>query len=174
MSRLHSWLVLLAVAGISGLGAALAGGCTSPSTMKGECPCSAPTPVCDQPTQTCVACHVDKDCTDAARPNCDIANHACVDCFPGCSGDKPICDAPHNTCYACLIDANCNSPSQICVNHSCIEGCDQNKPCATGVCDLPNKACVACLADSNCSSPSQICVNKACVNGCDANKPCTT
>jgi hypothetical protein len=71
-----------------------AGGC-------GEC--TAPAPVCDPDSATCVECLGDPDCP-ADRAFCDVVAHACA----GCASDSQ-CTASG----ACLPDGTCADPARV-------------------------------------------------------------
>ncbi len=57
-------------------------------------------------------CQANDDCTNAAKPLCDVGAKVCVACLDGdigaCSGATPVCTSEH-TCAACAAHTDCDS-----------------------------------------------------------------
>jgi hypothetical protein len=89
--------------------------------------CTAPTAVCDEPSDMCVECLEEADCASGAKKKCDTDTKACVSCLE--SNDCP-------TATAAKCDAG-----------ACVK-CTSNDDCAhvagKGVCDLAAGECVQC------------------------------
>lgn len=129
--------------------------CSSPS-------CSAPTPIaCAQGASGCCECTNSSHCTDAAKPNCDVASGVCVegtgDC--GCVDPYPGCITVEGQvmCVECTADSHCQQgcacdlAQYICVNPTGGGYCNQGLTGCTG--DCQNTGCV----DTTGSYPNLAC-----------------
>jgi hypothetical protein len=109
-----------------------------------ESHCSAPTPRCDLPTNTCVACLTSRECLDPARPVCDPSARACRPCAAATAAT----DCPDAGARAC---ATMGTNAGRCVQ------CVVNADCRTGVCDTATNRCVGCASDADCGGASPVC-----------------
>ena len=169
-------------AGAAGTGGS--GGCSSDGD------CTAPTPVCDTATSTCVVCTPQSDKCPTGQ-YCTANNGCASGCTDGtdCSGTTTKCDTKTNKCVECLGDTDC-SAGKICVQNACAQGCSPSQPCVNTaetccgaschdlktdlndcgscgtVCPTPLNAAATCIAG--------VCGMGACANGfLDCNKNAT-
>ena len=149
--------------------------CVDHRCEQGEFLCTAPTPACDESTDTCVECITSLDCP-ALRPACQTSIHTCVECLSSndCSSPRPACDANTNLCVECLTSADCAAPFPAChaSTQTCVE-CVSSADCAAPepVCKTGTNLCVQCLTDQDCPSEpacAPICrsVDHACFYSC--------
>ncbi|MFO0606815.1 MAG: hypothetical protein U0324_26825 [Polyangiales bacterium] len=125
--------------------------CSNAGASAGRCvPCTssmhcrAPTPLCDVPSNTCVACLANRDCADPARPACDATSHACRPCAAATAST----DCPDAGARACAVTG---SNAGRCVQ------CVTNADCRTGVCDVATNRCVGCASDADCGGAAPVC-----------------
>jgi MYXO-CTERM domain-containing protein len=97
-------------------------------TSQYETACTGTTPVCDDPTYTCVGCEKNTDCPMTSLPVCDATSHMCRACAldsecGGSGGGAEVCDVSNDTmkgqCVACNDNAQCLSTQQ-CTAHACV------------------------------------------------------
>jgi MYXO-CTERM domain-containing protein len=97
-------------------------------TSQYEVACTGATPVCDDPTYTCVGCEKNTDCTTMQLPVCDATSHMCRACAVdsecgGAGGGAEVCDVSNDStkgeCVACNNDSQCQSTQQ-CTAHACV------------------------------------------------------
>ena len=62
-------------------------------------------------------CEESADCTDSAKPACDLETLTCVACVSDdeCGGATPACDLGTMTCVACVSDLQCTAANPVCV-----------------------------------------------------------
>src|SRR5262249_17360307 len=116
--------------------------------------------ICEVDAGVCVECKSDSDCTDKAKPRCNLADDRCVPCLPkndNC-GHALYCDLQGMT-YSC-------APG--CKNDNDGSGGDGGAPLEG---DTMTDQCVNCLKDSECPL-GKVCHNGACVSGCNNNQKC--
>src|SRR5437660_659400 len=156
MSRLRWWLVLTVIAGLSGLGAALTGGCSKGS-------------------QSSEACQSDQACP-TAKPRCDTTSHTCVQCVEASDCGTGMACSPSNTCFACNAGATCTSTNAC---HTAALVCSSGAPVCTDDGDVPNGTncgsgkvcgngvCNPCIQGADCSStnPCDATANVDCKSG---------
>src|SRR5690242_7973157 len=121
--------------------------------------CSKPNPYyCEgNPDHNCLldgdinapqGCQNNAQCTNGAKPVCDLADKVCVACtadnIGACSGTTPVC-ATNNTCAPCTAHAECSSAvclsNGACANEPDVayvdatgtdgSGCTKAQPCKT-------------------------------------------
>jgi hypothetical protein len=170
-----------ASAGSSGSATAGAGGVGGGVTLPCDGACSAPTPVCDEPNDTCVECLVEADCTTAAKSKCDADAKACVACLESADCSTPgaaKCDA--GACVKCTSNDDCGhiAGKTVCDTDAgeCVQctgkdyascGMSGGKPL---VCDSATRSCSTskehsaglcspCLSDAQCGL-GQLCVKE--------------
>jgi hypothetical protein len=162
--------------------------------------CSAPTPLCDESTNSCVACLGDSDCTTPNAAKCDAG--ACVPCdsSPQCAGipNAEVCDA--GQCVACALGAEdactagqtCDLVAKTCVSvapesvQNCMP-CTNDLQCTDGHRCIPMEFAEAphgyfCLEEAmpTCEQPFSVFVSRtsisgaAAVNYCGINEDLTT
>jgi hypothetical protein len=156
-------------AGANGAGDAGAGGIIM---VPCDGACTAPKPICDEPTDTCVECLEEADCASGAKKKCDTAAKTCVACLE--STDCPTaaaakCDA--GACVKCTSNDDCShvDGKNVCdtVAGECVQctgkdyascGMDMGTPL---VCDTLKRTCTTnkehaadlcktCVSDANC------------------------
>ncbi len=106
--------------------------------------CSAPTPIRDPSTNTCVACLSDTDCTDVTAAHCNAGQ--CVQCTANSQcGVGAVCNATWTCQLDCRVDDG---------------GCPASAP----ICAAATGACVQCVGDSECTDAGSLvhCVSGAC------------
>jgi hypothetical protein len=166
-----------------------AGASSSATTQPCNGECTGSTPVCNEATNTCVACLTSSDCTeDFSRSVCNAVTHACVACLSNgdcVSATASRCDISTNTCTACSEDKDCE---QITGRNVCLIGdatlpnqcvqCTGKKYAACGklegsdlVCDSDSHRCSTdtkvasatecrpCIADAQCQA-GQLCAQQ--------------
>jgi hypothetical protein len=129
--------------------------------------------VCDG-NGTCVACNVDADCSDAAKPHCDTNKCVPATCTDKVkNGDETDVDCG-GACAACADGKVCSVPAD-CTSKNC-----QGQKCAAPACDdgilNGNETDVDCGGSCKPCGPTLKCgVDADCVGKqCDANaKTCT-
>lgn len=89
--------------------------------------CVAPTPACNEATNTCVECLAPTDCK---------------------TDDKTLCDTTSNTCVECLAPTDCKTPTASRCDAGECTACTTNSDCAhiagKTVCDADAGECVQC------------------------------
>jgi hypothetical protein len=114
---------------------------------------------------TCEACATDANCS-APTPVCDTTTATCVQCTPAeaaaCSGPTPVCDPTKLSCAACNGDngstASLPCPATVdpfCTTTGACGKCTSSGDCATGhagsICSTATGACGgACTVDADC------------------------
>jgi hypothetical protein len=151
-----------------------AAACADAPTLGPGVYCSAPSlycpdpsyPTCDPVARMCVPagttvaqkCAADSECTDAARPLCDVELGACMPCY-GAGGPArasvgdatcvvrspslPRCDPMTGRCAACRTEtaaADCAAPLAPVCDHGACRACRSHDECASRVC-LPEGNC---------------------------------
>jgi hypothetical protein len=116
-------------------------------------------PFCDDtgahgPAHTCIpdpsapGCQSSLECTQPARPVCDIDDTGtCIGCETAndCTrfADERLCDPVSHACVECVENTDCTSTAlPICGDDGVCRGCSADAQCPTGVCDEDAGACV--------------------------------
>jgi hypothetical protein len=152
--------------GGGGAGTAGEGGGGGVMTLPCDGACATPTPVCDEPNDTCVECLQEADCLSGAKKKCDTTDKTCVDCLESadCSTAAAAkCD--EGACVKCTSNDDCShvAGKGVCDSGACVQctAVDETA-CAGKSCNPATKACTntvigsvgsckTCLADSECS-----------------------
>ena len=113
-------------------------GCLSPGT-----PCSNPTPVCDEDTETCKACADAADCDDDVPCTDDACNGVTGECF-NTPNDANCDDAEFCDGVDFCDPGNPDADSAGCVG--------PGNPCGGGapICDEGANECLACASNADC------------------------
>ncbi len=143
--------------------------------------CTAPNPICDVPSDTCVECLEEGDCAAGAKKKCDTTAKACVECLAAtdcgdaktakCDGGacvkctsnddcahvagKTVCDTAAGECVECTGTdyASCGlSMGTPLVCDSLKRTCSNKKEHSAGLCQV-------CLNDQQCNA-GQLCVKE--------------
>jgi hypothetical protein len=130
-------------------GAGQTGSSTNGGGGGGPCgACSDPTPLCDESTNTCVACLASTDCSDPSASKCDAGS-----------------------CVPCEDSRECThiEGAGVCDAGACVECTAENRSaCGTFVCDGSSNTCTTrpehskdncgdCVADAECMA-GRVCV----------------
>jgi hypothetical protein len=139
-----------------------AGGTSSP--CGGGCPSDKP--ICDESSDTCVECLIERDCAGPSNTQCDTTTNTCVECLmPAHCSTAAAARCEAGACVECEDNDDCThlAGKGVCDGGSCVQ-CTVNDetPCAGKSCDPATNACTnttigstgtceACVADSECS-----------------------
>lgn len=82
------------------------------------------------------------------------------------------CDVTAQTCVLCLLDSDCQA-GEHCLNHDCVDACQNDAQCSSGHCQPQLGACVDCLGDTDCPSGHCDTSRGACL-ACLSDEDCPT
>lgn len=117
-------------------------------------------------------CQRAADCSDPARPICDVATRECVECL---STDRGACTVGEHcaerVCVpGCATDADCaaiGGDAMRCrvADHTCV-GCVSDDQCAPGtICDETSSTCVAGCTPEHACPGAELCCGGTCFDG---------
>lgn len=113
--------------------------------------CEAPTPVCDEASDTCVGCLQNTDCQEPTASLCD-SNHSCQPCGADADcahlGDLNLCI--DGRCGECTLATEADQCGDTSCNPATLE-CTDTERASVDICQ-------SCVADSECDDDGAYCV----------------
>lgn len=129
-------------------------------------------------------CDKEADCTDPARPRCEMTSHKCVPCLSNadCALGRICFPATHTCTAGCAPGHGCPADGGVCEADagSCVE-CNGDNDCLDAAkprCDLVSRRCFECNPQNDNCGFARVCVPNegqvgfACRDGCKDDVDC--